>query len=126
MNFIIPELVREVAYRKGTYYLEEGDFASAGAFNFVMADRLERGFVTVEGGNFGYARFAFAQSVEIGARAAGNAKDGKSAFEPAPVGSLLYAFEAFHSDGPWDNPDDYQNSTAFCATARVMKARAGV
>ena len=29
LNFLLPELVESLAYRKGPYYAEEGDFASA-------------------------------------------------------------------------------------------------
>ena len=31
LNFVIPELVDRVVYRKGTYYPEYGDFSAAGA-----------------------------------------------------------------------------------------------
>ena len=31
LNFLIPELVDRVRYRKGPYYADEGDFSSAGA-----------------------------------------------------------------------------------------------
>lgn len=30
-NFLIPELVATIQYKKGTYYAEEGDFSAAGA-----------------------------------------------------------------------------------------------
>ncbi|HEV7575755.1 MAG TPA: Plug domain-containing protein, partial [Caldimonas sp.] len=56
LNFLIPEFVREVAYKKGPYYADEGDFASAGAFHMALFDRLDRGFLTLEGGTDGYAR----------------------------------------------------------------------
>ncbi|MDQ3623731.1 MAG: TonB-dependent receptor plug domain-containing protein [Verrucomicrobiota bacterium] len=67
LNFLIPEFVREVGYKKGPYYAEEGDFASAGAFNIELFDRLERGFLTLEGGTDGYARLVFGHSVGLGA-----------------------------------------------------------
>src|SRR5579862_8693801 len=31
LNWLIPELVNRIEYRKGPYYADEGDFASAGA-----------------------------------------------------------------------------------------------
>ena len=31
LNFVIPELVKTIQYKKGTYYAEEGDFSAAGA-----------------------------------------------------------------------------------------------
>ena len=111
VNFIIPELIEQVDFRKGTYYPEEGDFASAGAFNFQLANRLDRGFLTLEGGTDGYARLAFGNSTDLGAKPGvlGKGADGKTPAAPgaAPL-TLLYGLELFHNDGPWENPDDYQ------------------
>jgi hypothetical protein len=80
LNFMIPELIETVDYRKGSYFADQGDFASAGAATILQ----------LEGGSYGYGRFLFASSPAVGA------------------GHLLYAFEASHSDGPWDHPDDLQ------------------
>ncbi len=115
LNFLIPEFVREVEYRKGPYYAEQGDFASAGAFNIELFDRLDRGFLTLEGGTDGYARLVFGQSVGLGAAPAdfGKGADGKAFARPgeAPL-TLLYGLELYHNDGPWENPDDYQKLNA--------------
>src|SRR5215469_7093430 len=56
LNFLIPELVRQVAYKKGPYYADVGDFGSAGAFNIQYYDVLPRGMSRLEGGQFGYGR----------------------------------------------------------------------
>jgi len=115
LNFLIPEFVREVGYKKGPYYAEEGDFASAGAFHMELFDRLERGFLTLEGGTDGYARLVFGQSVGLGKKPALSSKgaDGKmlTTPQPAPM-TLLYGLELYHNDGPWNNPDDYQKINA--------------
>ena len=34
LNFLIPELVQRMEYRKGPYFASEGDFSSAGSTNF--------------------------------------------------------------------------------------------
>jgi outer membrane receptor protein involved in Fe transport len=112
LNFLIPEFTQEVRYKKGPYYAEEGDFASAGAFNLLLFDRLERGFLTLSGGTDGFARLVFGQSIGLGAIPTSPAKgpDGK-ALPPSAAESpmtLLYGLELYHNDGPWDNPDDYQ------------------
>ena len=116
LNFLIPEFVREVGYKKGPYYAEEGDFASAGAFNIELFDRLDRGFLTLEGGTDGYARLVFGHSVGIGATPTpllGKGVDGKAVETPRPAPmTLLYGLELYHNDGPWDNPDDYQKLNA--------------
>lgn len=90
MNVVIPELVQRVDYQKGVYYAENGDFASAGAAHLEYYKVLPQSFATVEGGMYGYSRAVFASSPQVG------------------DGHLLYAGEAYHHDGPWVNPDDYQ------------------
>ena len=40
LNFLIPELVARIDYRKGPYYADEGDFASAGAADIWYAESL--------------------------------------------------------------------------------------
>ncbi len=90
LNFIIPELVSEVAYKKGNYYAGVGDFGSAGAFSIHYFDALPGSFLKIEGGEVGYERAVFASSPKLG------------------PGHLLYAFELEHNDGPWNRGDDYQ------------------
>ncbi len=76
LNFLIPELVRQVAYEKGPYYADVGDFGSAGAFNIQYYDVLPRGLARLEGGQFGYGRALLADNEGIG------------------EGNLIYALEA--------------------------------
>jgi hypothetical protein len=94
LNFLIPELAVRLDYKKGPYSAEEGDFASAGTASVVYANRLLQGVATVSAGQHGYGRALLADSIE-----AGN-------------GSLLYAVEALHNDGPFTHPDDYQKLNA--------------
>src|SRR5690349_13361681 len=42
LGFMIPEFVRTLSYRKGPYYADEGDFASAGAIHLDYVDRLDK------------------------------------------------------------------------------------
>jgi hypothetical protein len=94
LNFLIPELAVRLDYKKGPYSGEEGDFASAGAASVVYANRLTQGVASVSAGQNGYGRALVANSVD-----AGN-------------GSLLYAIEAMHNDGPFTRGDDYQKLNA--------------
>jgi outer membrane receptor protein involved in Fe transport len=87
LNFLIPELVDRVRYRKGPYYADEGDFSSAGAAHIDYARKLDGMLAQVSLGENGYRRALLA-----GSPAAGN-------------GNLLYALEAFHNDGPWTVPE---------------------
>jgi hypothetical protein len=90
LNFLIPELVETVHYRKGPYYADVGDFGSAGAAELSYAGTLDRSLLELTGGTFGYGRALYAASPAAG------------------PGHLLYAVELAHDDGPWANPQDYQ------------------
>lgn len=90
LNFLIPELVERIAYRKGPYYADEGDFASAGAAHIGYARKLDGGLAQLTVGQNGYARSLLAGSPEF-AR-----------------GRLLYGLELFHNDGPWQVAENYQ------------------
>jgi len=89
LNFVIPELLRGIQYRKGPYYADEGDFSAVGAAHLDYVHELVRPEVVLTGGNDGYAR-AFAG----GSFGMLN-------------GKLLYGFEGLHDNGPWVNPDDF-------------------
>jgi outer membrane receptor protein involved in Fe transport len=89
-NFLIPELVSSVQYKKGPYYADEGDFSAAGAVNVHYASALERPLAEVALGGSGFRRALFAGSL------------------PAAGGTFLGAVELAHNDGPWTNPDDLQ------------------
>jgi TonB dependent receptor/TonB-dependent Receptor Plug Domain len=90
LNFLIPELVDTVRYKKGLYYADEGDFSAAGAATITYLDSLERPLVQYSPGGGGYQRGLVADST----KAAG--------------GDLLAALEYLHNDGPWVRPDDYR------------------
>jgi hypothetical protein len=86
-NFLIPELVSGVQFRKGPYYAENGDFSSAGSANINYFNVLERPIVSFSGGSFDYRRFFGAISPRVGA------------------GNLLTAFEYEQDNGPWVSPN---------------------
>jgi outer membrane receptor protein involved in Fe transport len=90
LNFLIPELVERIEYRKGPYFAEEGDFASAGAAHIHLFDALPRGIAEVSLGENAYRRALLADSQALG------------------PGRLLYAIEAGHNDGPWVNPENFR------------------
>ena len=88
MNFIIPELVRTIEYRKGTYSADVGDFSAASSSKFETYDRLERGFAQVTYGTENYLRAVAANSWTVDA------------------GTWLLGGEFRLSDGPWENAED--------------------
>ncbi len=88
LNFLIPELIERVDFKKGPYYADVGDFGSAGAFNVRYYDRLRSGLVRADGGQFGYGRLVAANNAPVG------------------DGNLIYAGELEHNDGPWTIGDN--------------------
>jgi len=90
INFLLPELVSRVEYKKGPYFADEGDFSSAGAADIVYYTKMPKGIASLGLGSNGYRRAMAANSFDAG------------------PGHLLYGFELFHNDGPWTNPEDYR------------------
>ncbi|HWU55036.1 MAG TPA: Plug domain-containing protein, partial [Rhizomicrobium sp.] len=88
LNFIIPELIEAVSYKKGPYYADVGDFGAAGAFNIRYYESLPGGIARLEVGEYNYQRGVLANSAAVGA------------------GNLIYALELEHYDGPWDLASD--------------------
>jgi outer membrane cobalamin receptor len=44
LNFLLPELVERIDYRKGPYFARSGDFAAAGSADIVYRTRLDAPF----------------------------------------------------------------------------------
>ncbi|SFI16838.1 TonB-dependent receptor [Bradyrhizobium sp. cf659] len=88
LNWLIPETVRAMDVRKGPYFADAGDFASAGSVHIGLIDRTEKGLAQVTAGSFGYRRLLGMDSAKVG------------------DGALLVAGELGAYNGPWDNPDN--------------------
>lgn len=88
LNFLIPELIAGIRFRKGVYAAEDGDFATAGAARIDYQRQLAAPFVEIGVGQNGYRRLLAAGS--------------------RPVGELqlLAAVEASGNDGPWEQPEN--------------------
>lgn len=83
LNFLLPELVDHLAYRKGPYYAEIGDFGTAGSSEFVYVDALEQSNLTMTAGENDYGRVFGAQSFD------------------AFAGAITAAAAVTRYDGPW-------------------------
>ena len=88
-NFLIPELVKTLDYRKGNSHADTGDFSSAGSANIKYFKRLPETIVRFTGGSFDYYRGLIAGSYQLG------------------NGNLLYAGETVHNNGPWTIGNGY-------------------
>ncbi len=88
LNFIIPEFVERLDYRKGPFTARLGDLTTAGAAEFSLVNGLEHGFAGITVGEHNYWRGVFGDSAEIGG------------------GVLTYGGEATWYEGPWKLPQD--------------------
>jgi hypothetical protein len=93
INWLMPELVSFVTYKKGPYYTDEGDFSTAGSYDLyyrnTIAPTASFGF-----GDYGYGRIFLADSPRLGS------------------GNLLYAVELYRDNGTFDRPDEYHKANA--------------
>ena len=105
LNFLIPELVDSVRYRKGPYFADKGDFSAAGGVDMQLVDVLPEPLVQVTGGSFDYGR-----ALAAGTRSVGE-------------GRLTAALDLFHNDGPWDRGEDYDGGRALLRFQRGDAAR---
>src|SRR6516225_604094 len=100
LNFLIPDLIERIDYRKGVYYAEEGDFSAAGAAEIHYRTRLDAPFVTLSKGSNDYRRALAATSIALGG------------------GELLLGGEYGLTDGPWVLPEGYQRLNSLAKYTR--------
>ncbi len=93
LNFLIPELVSDLHYKKGPYYADEGDFATAGAVRMSLLDQA------APSASLGLGQDGYRRALLMGST-------------PFADGSLLAAGEVYRNDGPFDVPDDYNRLNA--------------
>ncbi|WP_315861202.1 TonB-dependent receptor [Anatilimnocola floriformis] len=89
LNWLIPELIDTIQFKKGPYYAEVGDFSSAGAADIRYARTLPYGIATATAGGFDYYRALVAKSVRVG------------------PGDLTFAYEQVFNNGPWEVPEGF-------------------
>jgi hypothetical protein len=100
INFVIPELLDTIEYRKGTYYADSGHFSAAGAARMRYVDALQRGIAQYGAGPDGFHRGVLADSFSIRA------------------GELLYGIEHARNDGPWRLEERLRRTNAMLRYAR--------
>lgn len=93
VNGLIPEVVERIDYRKGPYRADLGDFSMAGASLMTTVDRLDRPFVAVETGQYGWGRVAGGGTLPVGG------------------GDLTLLGQYKTYDGPWELEEDLQHQS---------------
>src|SRR5450432_3094875 len=99
-NFIIPETVERVEITKGTYFANQGDFATAGAVNLVTRNGFEHS--------------------SLGFGVGGSPGHGSPSYRGLLIASpkwdkadAMFAAEVGRQDGPFDNPEGWDRYKLF-------------
>lgn len=83
LNFLIPELIGSIAYKKGPYHADVGDFSGAGSASINTQNTRDKASLQLTAGEDHYRRLLFIDSSATG------------------TGEWLYALETSRYDGPW-------------------------
>ena len=102
LHFLIPETVRRIEAVKGPFQVELGDFATAGAVNFVTLDSVDENLVQAAGGMFGTHRYLALVSPTRDAL------------------KTLVAFEGFLTDGPTERDQNYRRLNLFAKASASL------
>jgi hypothetical protein len=97
LHFVIPETINELDVQKGPYFLENGDFSTAGSVKFKTLDSLSNNVYSLEGGSFGTYRTLLMSQIPTGT-------------------SNIYAYAAgeyFWTNGYFDSPSDFDRYNFF-------------
>ncbi len=96
LHWLIPETVDHVEVYKGPYFVQFGDIATAGAVNIITKRRDKDTTFTITGGSFGTQRYLSILSPPEG----------------TPLAPYI-AFEGYHNNGPFDNPNNLNRFNLF-------------
>ncbi len=95
LNFLIPELIDRIEYRKGPYFARSGNFSAAGSADIVYRSSLDQPFAALTLGQRQYRRTVGGASAPLGQGL-----------------TLLGALEAIQNDGPWVVPERLRKGNA--------------
>ncbi len=100
LNFLTPELIDKLVYKKGPYHASGGDFSSAGSARITYTSELQSQTLKLSAGEDGYLRAVFMG----GTKSAG--------------GRWVYSASKMENDGPWSNPDALERDNLFIKHTR--------
>lgn len=83
LNFIIPEFINNIHYKKGTYYATLGDFSSAGSAEFTLKNNFDKPTLSATMGENNFQRLFAGTQIDFA------------------NGHLLSGVELEKYDGPW-------------------------
>lgn len=88
LNFLIPETVSKISYKKGAYYAEIGDFSGAGSAQIETVSTANNGRLSATLGEDDYYRLLLMGGVEMAG------------------GHTVYAVEGNGYEGPWSDIEE--------------------
>ncbi len=88
LNFLIPETVAQLAYKKGAYYADVGDFSGAGSAQITTAKSFNKNTTEASLGEDNFSRLLLLNST------------------PVASGESLFALELNRYDGPWQDIEE--------------------
>ena len=94
LHFIIPETIARLDGYKGPYFTQFGDFATAGTVEYIPQDEVPESLARVEYGQFDTFRTVAVVSPSVGE------------FDAEGPARGFVAFEAYHTNGPFENEED--------------------
>ncbi len=100
LNFIIPELVERIEFRKGPYYADVGDFSAAATASFRSYDALDENIASTTLGENGFRRGLVAGSIDLAG------------------GEFLAAAEVLFNDSPFILDENLEKYNAFLKYSR--------
>jgi outer membrane receptor protein involved in Fe transport len=92
LHFVIPETIKQIDFGKGTYYADKGDFTTAGYVALQTFDKLPSNLFKTELGLFNTIRSVGMMNI----------------LPEKPFSSAYVAGEVFHTDGPFDAPQNFR------------------
>lgn len=103
LNFLIPETISNIKYKKGPYYADVGDFSGVGSAEMQTANEFDQGTVELTLGEYDYSRLLATNSVS------------------SESGQWLYGLEANFNNGPWtDIEEDMEKLNLILKHAREV------
>ncbi len=105
LNFLIPDLVSGVRYRKGPYFADSGDFSLAGSASLDYVSALDAPFAEVTLGANNFRRLLAAGSRTVQDQ------------------TWLGAVELEGNNGPWDTPERLRKANAVLRYSQGSQAR---
>ncbi|WAJ70402.1 TonB-dependent receptor [Catenovulum adriaticum] len=93
LNFIIPETIEKLSYKKGGYYADVGDFSGAGSAQMFTSSQVDNGEAEITLGENNFLRLLAMDSSELA------------------NGHILAAVEYNENEGPWSDIDEDLSKT---------------